>query len=407
MPTQRQLFLQHLAQTSDFPLGLEIERAEGIYMYDTAGKRYADLISGIGVSNVGHRHPKVVAAIKQQVDQYMHLMVYGEYIQSPQVRLARMLVDLMPAGLDNVYLTNSGTEAVEGALKLAKRYTGRPGLVTFRDTYHGSTHGALSVMGNEHFKNAFRPLLPDVQILPYNVSAELQRISQRTAAVIVESVQGEAGYQTPCAAWMQALRARCTEVGALLIVDEIQTGMGRTGKMFGFEHYGIIPDMVTLAKGLGGGLPIGAFIAPSHIMGSFKTKPLLGHITTFGGNPVCAAAACAVIEVLHSENVIAQVPSKHDLMLQKLKHPAILRVSGKGLMLAVDLGSFDFNKRVIDRCLSLGVITDWFLFNDRCLRLAPPLTISHEQLNQSLDLILQAIDHAFRTDEVHKGLKPG
>lgn len=392
MPTQRQFFLQHLAQTSDFPLGLEIERAEGIYMYDLNGKRYTDLISGIGVSNVGHRHPKVVAAIHEQVDKYMHLMVYGEYIQSPQVRLAKMLADLMPAGLDNVYLTNSGTEAVEGALKLAKRYTGRTELVTFRDTYHGSTHGALSVMGNEHFKNAFRPLLPDVQILNYNVTAELQQITEGTAAVIVESVQGEAGYQTPCTPWMQALRARCTEVGALLIVDEIQTGMGRTGKMFGFEHYGIVPDIVTLAKGLGGGLPIGAFVAPAHIMGSFKSKPILGHITTFGGNPVCAAAACAVIEVLQADDLIAQVPAKHARMLQRLQHPAIVRVTGKGLMLAVDLGSFAFNKKVIDRCLEMGVITDWFLFNDRSMRLAPPLTITIEELDEALGLILQAIE---------------
>ncbi len=392
MPTQRQLFLKHLAQTSDFPLGLEIERAEGIYMYDVQGKRYADLISGIGVSNVGHRHPRVVAAIHEQVDKYMHLMVYGEYIQSPQVQLAKRIAEVMPPGLDNVYLTNSGTEAVEGALKLAKRYTGRTELITFKDTYHGSTHGALSVMGNEHFKNAFRPLLPDIQILDYNVTAELQRITEHTAAVIVESVQGEAGYQTPCTPWMQALRARCSEVGALLILDEIQTGMGRTGKMFGFEHYGIQPDIVTLAKGLGGGLPIGAFVASATIMASFKTDPILGHITTFGGNPVCAAAACAVIDVLHDEQLISQVPAKNALMLQMLQHPAILRVTGKGLMLAVDLGSFAFNKAVIDRCLEAGVITDWFLFNDRSMRLAPPLTISLQELKEALDVVLEGIE---------------
>lgn len=396
MPSQRQLFLKHLAQTSDFPLGLEIERAEGVYMYDVQGKRYADLISGIGVSNVGHRHPRVVAAIHEQVDKYMHLMVYGEYVQSPQVRLATQLAAIMPAGLDNVYLTNSGTEAVEGALKLAKRYTGRTELITFRDTYHGSTHGALSVMGNEHFKHAFRPLLPDVQILDYNVTAELQRISIRTAAVIVESVQGEAGYQTPCTPWMQALRARCTEVGALLIVDEIQTGMGRTGTMFGFEHYGIVPDIVTLAKGLGGGLPIGAFVASAAVMRVFKSDPILGHITTFGGNPVCAAAACAVIEVLLEEKLTDQVPAKNAMMLQLLKHPAIVRVTGKGLMLAVDLGSFDFNKKVIDRCLEAGVITDWFLFNDRSMRLAPPLTITLAELEASLTQILQCIDAVYR-----------
>jgi acetylornithine/succinyldiaminopimelate/putrescine aminotransferase len=322
----------------------------------------------------------------------MHLMVYGEYIQSPQVQLAKRIAEVMPPGLDNVYLTNSGTEAVEGALKLAKRYTGRTELITFKDTYHGSTHGALSVMGNEHFKNAFRPLLPDVQILDYNVTAELQRITEHTAAVIVESVQGEAGYQTPCTPWMQALRMRCSEVGALLILDEIQTGMGRTGKMFGFEHYGIQPDIVTLAKGLGGGLPIGAFVASATIMTSFKTDPILGHITTFGGNPVCSAAACAVIDVLHDEQLIAQVPAKNALMLQMLQHPAILRVTGKGLMLAVDLGSFAFNKAVIDRCLEAGVITDWFLFNDRSMRLAPPLTISLQELKEALDVVLEGIE---------------
>lgn len=398
MPSQRQLFLKHLAQTSDFPLGLEIERAEGIYLYDTQGKRYADLISGIGVSNVGHRHPKVVAAIHAQVDKYMHLMVYGEYVQSPQVRLATKLAAIMPAGLDNVYLTNSGTEAVEGALKLAKRYTGRTELITFRDTYHGSTHGALSVMGNESFKHAFRPLLPDVQILTYNVTAELQRITKRSAAVIVESVQGEAGYQTPCTPWMQALRARCTEVGALLIVDEIQSGIGRTGKMFGFEHHGIVPDIVTLAKGLGGGLPIGCFVAPAAIMQAFKSDPILGHITTFGGNPVCAAAACAVLDLLTEEQLIAAVPAKSARMRQMLQHPAILRVTGQGLMLAVDLGSFAFNKKVIDRCLEAGVITDWFLFNDRSMRLAPPLTITLAELEAALTQILQCIDAVYRAN---------
>lgn len=373
-------------------------------MYDTHSKRYADLISGIGVSNVGHRHPKVVAAIHEQVDKYMHLMVYGEYIQSPQVRLATALAELLPAGMDHVYLTNSGTEAVEGALKLAKRHTGRTQLVTFRDTYHGSTQGALSVMGNEHFKNAFRPLMPGVHILEYNKTAELQRITEQTAAVIVESVQGEAGYQTPCTPWMQALRARCTEVGALLIVDEIQTGMGRTGRMFGFEHYGIVPDMVTLAKGLGGGLPIGTFAAPAHIMGAFKSKPILGHITTFGGNPVCAAAACAVIEVLREGDLIASVPQKHDLMLELLRHPAIDRITGKGLMLAVDLRHFSFNKAVIDRCLEAGVITDWFLFNDRSMRLAPPLSITLDELRLHLQQIVACIDAEWQARGKSHGL---
>ncbi len=392
MLSQRQLFFQHLAQTSDFPLALEIVSAEGLYMTDREGKRYLDLISGIGVSNVGHRHPKVTAAIHAQVDKYMHLMVYGEYVQHPQVQLAEALVRLMPPALNNVYLTNSGTEAVEGALKLAKRFTGRSKLVTFKDTYHGSTHGALSVMGNETFKNAFRPLLPDVEILPYNVTKALERIDNRTAAVIAEGVQGEAGYQTPDAVWMQALRNRCTEVGALLILDEIQSGMGRTGKMFSFEHYEIIPDIVTLAKGLGGGLPIGAFIASAEVMGTFKANPILGHITTFGGNPVCAAAAVAVVEVLQEENLCEQVEAKSALFVALLKHPLILRVTGKGLMLAADLGTFDFNKAVIDRCMAHGLIVDWFLFNDRSLRIAPPLTITETEIRWACQLILESID---------------
>lgn len=392
MLSQRQLFFRHLAQTSDFPLALEIVHAEGLYLTDRDGKRYLDLISGIGVSNVGHRHPQVVAAIHRQVDQYMHLMVYGEYVQHPQVELAQKLVALLPAPLDNVYLTNSGTEAIEGALKLAKRHTGRTRMVTFRDTYHGSTHGALSVMGNESFKHAFRPLLPDVEVLDYNVSAQLERIDRRTAVVVVESVQGEAGYQTPCVAWMQQLRARCTEVGALLLVDEIQSGMGRTGKMFGFEHAGIVPDIVTLAKGLGGGLPIGAFIASAAIMSSLKTNPILGHITTFGGNPVCAAAACAVVDVLVQQRLTEGVEAKSELFRQLLRHPSILRITGKGLMLAADLGSFDFNKAVIDRCMNAGVIVDWFLFNDRSLRIAPPLTIGEDEIKQACAVILTAIE---------------
>ncbi len=391
MLSQRQLFFSHLAQTSDFPLALEIVSAEGLYMTDREGKRYLDLISGIGVSNVGHRHPRVVAAIHAQVDAYMHLMVYGEYVQHPQVQLAERLVKLLPAPLDNVFLTNSGTEAVEGALKLAKRYTGRTGLVTFKDTYHGSTHGALSVMGNETFKNAFRPLLPDVQILDYNVPEQLALITTHTAAVIVEGVQGEAGYKTPDASWMKALRQRCSETGALLIVDEIQSGMGRTGKLFSFEHYHIVPDIVTLAKGLGGGLPIGAFVASAEVMGSLKNNPILGHITTFGGNPVCAAAAVAVLEVMEDENLCDGIAAKSALFRSLLQHPRIEGMSGLGLMLAVDLGNFTFNKAVIDRCMAHGLIVDWFLFNDRSMRIAPPLTITETEIRWACALILESI----------------
>jgi len=321
----------------------------------------------------------------------MHLMVYGEYVQHPQVQLAERLVKLLPAPLDNVFLTNSGTEAVEGALKLAKRYTGRTGLVTFKDTYHGSTHGALSVMGNETFKNAFRPLLPDVQILDYNVPEQLALITTHTAAVIVEGVQGEAGYKTPDASWMKALRQRCSETGALLIVDEIQSGMGRTGKLFSFEHYHIVPDIVTLAKGLGGGLPIGAFVASAEVMGSLKNNPILGHITTFGGNPVCAAAAVAVLEVMEDENLCDGIAAKSALFRSLLQHPRIEGMSGLGLMLAVDLGNFTFNKAVIDRCMAHGLIVDWFLFNDRSMRIAPPLTITETEIRWACALILESI----------------
>lgn len=392
MISQRQLFLQNIAQTSDFPLSLEIAKAEGVFLEDVKGKKYFDLISGIAVSNVGHRHPKVVSAINAQLEKYMHTMVYGEYVLSPQVELANKLSKLLPPSLNNVYLTNSGTEATEGALKLAKRFTGRFELVTFKDTYHGSTHGALSVMGNETFKNSFRPLLPGVQILSYNNTSELQNITQKTAAVIVEGIQGEAGYKTPCTAWIHALRNRCTETGTLLIFDEIQTGMGRTGKMFSFEHYNVVPDIVLLAKGLGGGLPIGAFISSADIMQCLKSNPVLGHITTFGGNPVCAAAAVAVIDVIESENLLQRVKELETILWDELQHKDILSKYGRGLMLAADLGSFDRNKRAIDAGIDLGVITDWFLFNDRCMRICPPLTISNQELRDANQLVIQAIE---------------
>ncbi len=392
MISQRQLFLQNIAQTSDFPLSLEIAKAEGVFLEDVNGKKYFDLISGIAVSNVGHRHPKVVSAINAQLEKYMHTMVYGEYVLSPQVELANKLTKLLPPSLNNVFFTNSGTEATEGALKLAKRFTGRYELITFKDTYHGSTHGALSVMGNETFKNSFRPLLPGVTILNYNNTSERQNITQKTAAVIVEGIQGEAGYKTPCTAWMQALRARCSETGTLLIFDEIQTGIGRTGKMFSFEHYNIVPDIVLLAKGLGGGMPIGAFISSADVMQCLKSNPVLGHITTFGGNPVCAAAAVAVLEVIESEGLLQRVGELETILWEELQHKDILSKYGRGLMLAVDLGSFERNKRAIDAGIELGVITDWFLFNDRCMRICPPLTITNQELRDAIHLVIQAIE---------------
>lgn len=391
MISNRELFFRFLGQTSSFPLGIEIERAEGAYMYGPGRKSYLDLISGISVSSIGHRHPRVVQAIKDQVDQYMHLMVYGEFVQSPQVRLAELLVKHLPENLNNVFLVNSGSEAVEGALKLAKRYTGRTEVVSFRNAYHGSTQGSLSVMGNERMKQAFRPLIPDVRILEYNNLQALEEISNRTACVITETIQGEGGAVVPSEAFMKALRKRCDETGALLILDEIQAGLGRTGKLWAFEHFGIVPDILLLAKSLGGGMPIGAFISSCEIMQSLTHSPVLGHITTFGGNAVCAAAALATVEVITENKLWEGVEKKEFFFRERLKHPSIKQVRGMGLMLALEFESFEKNKEVIDRCLEMGVLTDWFLFAEHSLRIAPPLTITEEQINEACGVILKAL----------------
>ena len=388
----RNLFLAHLAQTTDFPLAIEVVKAEGVYLYGPKGERYLDLISGIGVSNIGHRHPKVTAAINQQVDTYLHLMVYGEYIQSPQTLLAKALVDTLPPSLDNVYLVNSGSEAIEGALKLAKRYTNRRELISCTNAYHGSSHGALSVGGNELFKRAYRPLLPGTSQIFYGSFSDLEKITRDTAAVVIETIQGEAGIRVACTAYFQALRARCTEVGALLILDEVQAGFGRTGTFWAFEQFDIVPDIVVCAKGMGGGMPIGAFIANKEVMGVFKNNPLLGHITTFGGHPVSAAASLATLKVLQEENLIEQVAEKARLFRSLLIHPQIKAIRNQGLMMALEFESFDVLKPIIDRAINLGVITDWFLFCDDSMRIAPPLTITTEQIQEACALILQAID---------------
>jgi acetylornithine/N-succinyldiaminopimelate aminotransferase len=391
MLTLRQLFLANNAQTTDFPLLLEFERAEGINLYDTAGKAYIDLISGIGVSNLGHSNPHVINAIKQQVDKYMHLMVYGEYVQTPQVRFAEKLVSILPDNLQSVYFVNSGAEAVEGALKLAKRFTGRQQIISCHNSYHGSTHGALSVMGNEDFKQAYRPLLPGVNFIRFNNVDDLQYITEQTACVIIETIQGEAGIRVPDIAYMQALRKRCDEMGTLLILDEIQAAFGRTGTLFAFEHFGIVPDILLLAKALGGGMPIGAFISSNKIMGALKENPILGHITTFGGHPVCCAAGLAALEVLLDENLIAQVAEKEMLMRSLLIHPAIKEMRGKGLMLAIELKNFDLNKKIIDHCIKHGVITDWFLHCDNSMRIAPPLIINDNEIKTACAIIVEAI----------------
>lgn len=391
MLTLRQLFLANNAQTTNFPLLLEFERAEGIYMYDKSGKPYIDLISGIGVSNLGHSNAYVVDAIKQQLDKYMHLMVYGEYIQTPQVRFAEKLISLLPGNLQSVYFTNSGAEAVEGALKLAKRYTGRHEIIAFKNSYHGSTHGALSVMGNEEYKQAYRPLLPGVKFINFNEVDDLQYITRQTACVIVETIQGEAGVRVPDASYMQALRQRCDETRTLLILDEIQAAFGRTGKLFAFEHFSIVPDILLLAKALGGGMPIGAFIASNAVMDALKENPILGHITTFGGHPVCCAAGLAALEVLLNEKLAEQVAEKEALMRSLLVHSSIKQIRGKGLMLAIELQDFDLNKKVIDRCIANGVITDWFLHCTNSIRIAPPLIITADEIKNACAVIIEAI----------------
>ncbi|MGB3180352.1 MAG: aspartate aminotransferase family protein [Cyclobacteriaceae bacterium] len=392
MPTNRQLFLRHLAQTSEFPLMIEIDRAEGVYMYGPDGQKYIDLISGIGVSNVGHCHPRVVAAVQEQTGKFMHLMVFGEFVQAPQVQLAAALAETLPPQLDNCYLVNSGSEAVEGALKLAKRYTGRYKFVSCRQSYHGSSHGSLSVSGSEDYKHKYRPLLPGISHIAYGNPDDLDMITEETAGVIMETVQGEAGVRMADNAYFEALRARCDETGTLLIFDEIQCGFGRTGTFWAFEQTGIVPDILLSAKGMGGGMPIGAFMARQEIMHVLTNNPILGHITTFGGHPVSAVASLATLNVIREEKLAEQAVAKGELFRQYLKHPLISDIRNKGLMMAVDFGSFDVLKPVIDKAIMLGVVTDWFLFCDNSMRIAPPLTISEEEIKEACDKILAACD---------------
>ncbi len=388
----RQLFLRHVAQTSDAPLALEIVKAQGMYMWDADGKRILDLIAGISVCNVGHCHPQVVKAIQEQAQQYMHLLVYGELVQSPQVAYARLLTSHLPASLNSVYFTNSGAEAVEGAMKLAKRYTGRTEIIAFKNSYHGSTQGALSIIGHESMRNAYRPLLPDIQHLEYNTPGSLDHITERTACVIAETVQGEAGVRVPQQEWLHALREKCTQTGTLLVLDEIQCGLGRNGTLWAFEQFGIVPDILLLGKALGGGMPLGAFIANRDIMWSLTNNPVLGHITTFGGHPVNCAAGMAGMQALLEEDLISTVKEKEQLFHQYLQHPAIKSIRSLGLMMALELENFPINKAVIDHCIAKGLLTDWFLFAPECLRIAPPLIITPQQIKESCDIILEALN---------------
>lgn len=388
----RQLFLNHVAQTSPFPVMLEAESASGIYITDVSGKKYIDFISGIAVSNVGHRHPKVVEAIENQLKKYMHLMVYGEYVQSPQVKLAEKLAQHLPANLSSVYFTNSGAEANDGAMKLAKRATGRTEIVYFEKAYHGSTTGALSVMGDEFFKQAYRPLLPDCKMIAFNNLKQLTSITSNTAAVIVETIQGEAGAIVPDLCFIQQLRKRCDETGALLIFDEVQCGFGRTGKLWAFEHFGVVPDILTLSKGMGGGLPIGAFIASKELMNLLTHNPILGHITTFGGNAICCAASLATLTVIVEEQLFDRAAELEKVIKKRFEnHPKLSKIRGKGLMLAIPFENQTENFKVVENCFKQKLITDWFLFADHCLRVAPPLIISDQELFDSLEIIENSI----------------
>lgn len=383
----RQLFLNHVAQTSDIPLLLEPKSAKGVFIEDTSGKRYIDLISGISVSNLGHSHPHIVAAVKEQAEKYMHLMVYGEFVEAPQVKLASKITEKLPANLEAVYFTNSGTEATEGALKLAKRYTGRTEIVYFKNSYHGSTMGALSVLGDEYFKSNYRPLIPDTRMLEYGNVSDIDQITERTAAVILEPVQAESGVTVPPAGYLKALQEKCNELNVLLILDEIQTGMGRTGALYRHLEEDVQPDILLTAKAFGGGMPLGAFISSKKIFEVLQDNPFLGHITTFGGHPVSCAAGLAAIEVIEKEDLLRGVESKAQLFLDTIAHPAINKINQCGLLMAIHFNNFEENKAVIDYCISHGVITDWFLFAPQCLRIAPPLVIDEETILKAAKII--------------------
>lgn len=387
----KDLFYKYQAQTTPHPIGIEIAKAEGVFLYDENNKRYFDLVSGLAVANIGHRHPKVVEAIKNQVDKFMHVMPYGEFVQEPQTSLANTLTALLPSNLNTCYFVNSGTESVEAALKLAKRFTGRTELIACHKSYHGSTHGSLSVTGNPTKRENYGPLLPEVNFITFNSIEDLSKITTKTAGVIVETIQGDAGVRIPSIAYMKALRAKCTEVGALLILDEIQAGFGRTGTFFAFEQYNITPDILCLAKAMGGGMPIGSFITSREIMDVITHNPMLGHITTFGGHPVCCAAASANIDII-SNGLLEDVERKGALIKELLAHPIVKEIRQIGLMLAIDLESQEITQKVVEGCLEKGAITFWFLSHPASFRLAPPLTISFEEIKEACAIISSVFD---------------
>lgn len=384
-------FFQYQAQTTDHPMVIDVEKAEGVFIYDINGKKYFDMIAGLAVANIGHCHPRLVNAIKNQLDQYMHVMPYGEYVQSPQTKLAKKLAEILPPRLNTSYFVNSGTEANEAALKLAKRYTGRTKIVSCKKSYHGSTHGSLSVSGNEIKKSAFRPLLPEIYFMEFNNLNDLELIDRQTACVIIETIQGDAGVRIPNLCYMQSLRKKCTEMGALLILDEIQVGFGRTGKLFAFEHYGIVPDILTLAKSIAGGMPMGAFISDRKIMKSLSFEPMLGHITTFGGHPVCCAAAIENINILLEEKIIEEVEAKGVLLQKLIAHQSIKEIRRIGLMFAIEFDTAERVEKIFSKCLEKGVITFWFLSCKNSFRLAPPLNISFDEIETVASLIKSSI----------------
>lgn len=389
---ETRFFLNHLGQTNEQPFLIEVERAEGIYIYDKAGKAYMDMISGVAVNNIGHRHPKVIEAIQNQLNKHLHVMVYGEFVQDAQNEMAKELIELLPVKLNCVYTVNSGTEAIEAALKLAKRYTGRTEIVSFRGSYHGSTHGAMSVSGNEIKKQAYRPLLPDVRFLEFNSEEMLNQITEKTAGVIIETIQGDAGVRIPKEDFLIALRKRCDEVGAQLIFDEIQCGMGRTGKVFAFEHFGVIPDILTLGKALGGGLSIGALVSSKEKMHVFTNNPMLGHITTFGGHPINCAASAAFLKVLKSEIDWNEVDRLGALLEKIISQSQEIKATRRiGMMFAFDMESSERVAKVVEKCLEKGLITFWFLSHPYSFRLSPPLNISEEEILLGAKLILEAI----------------
>ena len=391
--TERELFFRYLGLPSPQPLGLEIDHAEGIYIYDASGKKYLDLVSGISVNNLGHRHPAVIRAIEDQLKKYLHLNVYGEFIQSPQVKLAQKLVSVLPDNLDSVFLVNSGSEAIEGAMKLAKRYTGRTEVVAFHNAYHGSTQGALSILGNEILKNAFRPLIPDIRFLEFNNFRDLEKISEKTACVVSETIQAEAGIILPEQGFLESLHARCKKTGTLLIIDDVQMGFGRTGKLFSFEHFNFVPDILVLAKAMGGGMPVGAFIASKEIMDTLADHPELGHITTFGGHPVCCAAALANLEVLLSDDLIPQAEKKGAILEEQISsHPMIKNIRRKGLILGIEVNDAGKRNKLTEILLKNGIIIDWFLFHPCTFRIAPPLTITEEECRSACNLVLKSLN---------------